>query len=156
LNTLPTDSKERKDTPLATGCFDYFALALAAVARLSKYGNDKHNPGQPLHWDREKSTDHADCIARHLIERGKIDPDSGLSHTAALAWRSLALLQIEEEERIRKRSDHKTRWEIIYRRNGVLVQSYVTTNCYTLDEVRAFAVKFRPDATFNLVRYDVA
>jgi len=97
--TMPGDSAERKAVPLCSGVLDYFPAALAAVAKLSKLGNDKHNPGEPLHWTREKSTDHADCIARHLIDRGVIDPDTGLSHTVEIAWRALALLQIEEEGR---------------------------------------------------------
>lgn len=97
---MPSDHQERKNTPIATGVLDYFPLALAAIARLSKFGNDKHNPGQPLHWSREKSADHADCIVRHLIDRGVIDSESGLSHTVEVAWRALALLQIEEEIRL--------------------------------------------------------
>lgn len=97
--TMPTGAAERKQTPLCTGVFDYFPAALAAVARISKLGNDKHNPGQPLHWARGKSMDHADAIARHLVDRGIIDPDTGESHTAELAWRALALLQEEEEAR---------------------------------------------------------
>jgi len=97
--TMPKDSAERKAVPLCTGVIDYFPAALAAVARLSKHGNDKHNPGEPLHWARGKSMDHADCIARHLMDRGIIDPDSGLSHTVEIAWRALALLQEEEESR---------------------------------------------------------
>jgi hypothetical protein len=95
---LPTDAPARKGIPIATGVLDYFPLAIAAVARCSKQGNDQHNPGQPLHWAREKSTDHADCIARHLLERGTIDTD-GIPHSAKLAWRALALLQLEEEAR---------------------------------------------------------
>jgi hypothetical protein len=63
---------------------------------LSRVGNDKHNPGQPLHWARGKSSDHADCIMRHLAERGTIDTD-GLSHSVKVAWRALALLQEELE-----------------------------------------------------------
>jgi hypothetical protein len=97
---LPTDSQTRKDTPVHSGCLAYFPLALAAVARLSKAGNDKHNPGQPLHWSREKSSDHADCAARHLLEVGVVDPDDGFSHSVKLAWRALALLQLEEEARM--------------------------------------------------------
>ena len=93
---LPTDSQERKDIPIVSGCLDYFPAALAEVARLSKYGNDKHNPGEPLHHARGKSTDHADCIVRHLLERGTEDP-SGFSHSVMVAWRALALLQEELE-----------------------------------------------------------
>jgi hypothetical protein len=89
-------SEERKGIPLCTGLLDYFPAALAEVAKLSKAGNDKHNPGQPLHWSREKSSDHADCIMRHLVERGTTAPD-GTRHSAALAWRALALLQLEME-----------------------------------------------------------
>ncbi|MEE8607956.1 MAG: dATP/dGTP diphosphohydrolase domain-containing protein [Nitrospiraceae bacterium] len=94
--SLPTDSQERKDTPIVSGCLDYFGAALQEVARLSKYGNDKHNPGEELHHARGKSTDHADCIVRHLMERGTEDP-SGFSHTVMVAWRALALLQEELE-----------------------------------------------------------
>lgn len=97
---LLTDSKKRKNTPICTGALDYFPLAIAAVARLSKWGNDKHNPGQEMHWAREKSTDQADCIARHLIDRGTIDPESGELHDVGLAWRALANLQLAEEKRL--------------------------------------------------------
>lgn len=95
--TLPTSSQGRKNVPLVTGVLDYFPAALAEVAKLSKFGNDKHNPGEPLHWARGKSMDHADCIGRHLTDRGIIDPETGLSHTVEVAWRALALLQEEME-----------------------------------------------------------
>lgn len=93
---LPEGSDDRKNIPITTGVLDYFPLAIAEVAKLSKAGNDKHNPGQPLHWSRDKSADHADCIARHLIDRGKFAED-GTRHSAALAWRALAALQLEIE-----------------------------------------------------------
>lgn len=95
--TITTDSKERKDTPIYSGVLAYFPLALAAVAQLSKAGNDKHNPGEPLHWSKDKSNDHADCIARHLLELGTVDPDDGFLHDVKLAWRALANLQIRLE-----------------------------------------------------------
>lgn len=93
---LPVDSKERKALPICTGVLDYFPLALVEVAKCSKAGNDQHNPGQPLHWAKEKSTGHADCIIRHLMDRGTIDGD-GVRHSAKVAWRALALLQTEME-----------------------------------------------------------
>lgn len=94
---LPVDSQERKAIPLTTGVLDYFPAALAEVAKVSKAGNDKHNPGQPLHHARGKSMDHADAILRHLAERGGIDPGTGVRFSAELAWRALALLQEEME-----------------------------------------------------------
>jgi len=93
---LPTDKQDRKDTPVCSGVLDYFPAALAEVARVSKAGNDQHNPGQPLHWARGKANDHADCIIRHLMERGTMDTD-GMRHSAKVAWRALALLQEELE-----------------------------------------------------------
>lgn len=96
--TIPSDSAARKALPVTTGVIDYFPAALAAVAAVSKYGNDKHNPGEPLHWSRGKSNDHADAIARHLIDRGGVDEGTGIRHSAELAWRALALLQLELEE----------------------------------------------------------
>jgi hypothetical protein len=94
---LPVDSAARKVVPLATGVLDYFPDALAAVARLSQIGNDKHNPGQPLHWSRDKSNDHADCILRHMIDRGTLDTDGEL-HDTKVAWRALAQLQLAIEK----------------------------------------------------------
>lgn len=98
---LPTDSTERKNTPIYSGCIAYFPLAIAAVSRLSKRGNDKHNPGEPLHWAREKSTDHKDCIARHLVDIDVFDDElQEYDEAAAVAWRALAYLQLLEEQRL--------------------------------------------------------
>jgi hypothetical protein len=95
---LPTDAKARKEIPLGTGVVDYFPDALIAVARVSFEGNKQHNPGQPLHWAKGKSTDHADTMMRHFIERFGTDED-GQRHAAKMCWRALAFLQtlIEEE-----------------------------------------------------------
>lgn len=101
--SLPTDSTARKGIPIVTGVLDYFTAALAEVAVISRIGNEKHNPGQPLHWSRGKSTDHADCIGRHLAQRGTVEietingVDYRVRHSAQLAWRALALLQEELE-----------------------------------------------------------
>lgn len=92
---LPTESAARKTYPMSSGLLDYFPDALAAVANLSYEGNQKHNPGEPLHHARGKSMDHADCIVRHLLNRGGFD--GSIRESAALAWRALALLQEELE-----------------------------------------------------------
>jgi hypothetical protein len=94
------NSAERKGEPIHSGVLRYFPDALAAVSRVSKAGNDKHNPGEPLHWSRGKSNDHLDCAARHIITPGEIDPDSGETHIAHAAWRILAALQLSEEKRL--------------------------------------------------------
>lgn len=94
--TLPTDADKRGEYPMADGLLYYFPAALAAVARVSRIGNDQHNPGEPMHWARGKSTDHANKIIRHLLDAGRIDTD-GNRHTAKVAWRALAMLQEELE-----------------------------------------------------------
>lgn len=94
--TDKTEAQIRKERPVARGVLDYFPDAIMAVAELSRIGNEQHNPGQPMHWAREKSTDHADCIVRHLIDRDTVDTD-GVRHSAKVAWRALALLQTELE-----------------------------------------------------------
>jgi hypothetical protein len=80
---LPEDSAERKRYPVYSGVLAYFPAALVAVARHSYEGNEKHNPGQPLHHDRAKSGDEADALVRHLMEGDYV----------GMAWRALSLLQ---------------------------------------------------------------
>ena len=94
MNVLPENDIERGEILLATCLLDYFPNACAAVALHSAKSNDKHNPGQPPHWARDKSTDHRNKIARHLIDAGGFDKD-GNRHSVALAWRGLALLEDE-------------------------------------------------------------
>jgi hypothetical protein len=91
-----SEAEARKQHPMATGLLDYFPDALWEVAGLSFVGNQQHNPGQPLHWARGKSTDHPDALLRHLKDRGTRDTD-GERHSAKVAWRALALLQTEIE-----------------------------------------------------------
>jgi hypothetical protein len=93
---LPTDATARKAVPIFSGVLMYFPDAIAAVAACSQRGNDQHNPGQPLHWDRAKSTDEHDALVRHLMEAGTVDSD-GIRHSAKVAWRALAALQKELE-----------------------------------------------------------
>lgn len=101
-NHLPTEAAARKAIPVYSGVVKYFPDALVAIAKVSKAGNDQHNPGQPLHWSRGKSDDHHDTALRHLIESGTVDTD-GHRHSAKLAWRALAILQLEiEKERAEK------------------------------------------------------
>lgn len=69
---LPTDSAERKKIPLWRGCFRYAPAALAGMARISELGNAKHNPGEELHHARGKSSDHGDCILRHLNDADEL------------------------------------------------------------------------------------
>jgi len=91
--------EERKAEPIYSGVLMYFPDALAAVSRVSKAGNDKHNPGEPLHWARGKSTDQLDCVVRHLLSPEELQPESGEVDLAAAAWRVLAQLQLLEEKR---------------------------------------------------------
>jgi hypothetical protein len=102
-NQLPEDSELRNSYPMADGLIDYFPNALAEVSRISYIGNQKHNPGEPMHWARSKSTDHRNKIARHLVDVGGFEETEvdgkpvKVRHSAYLAWRALANLQEELE-----------------------------------------------------------
>ena len=94
-------SAERKAMPVQILLAEYFPDAIAAVARHSKKANEKHNPGEPMHWARGKSTDHLDCAVRHLMTPDRVDADTGEIELVGAAWRCLAALQLREEDRLR-------------------------------------------------------
>ena len=97
--TLPQGSSERKEIPLYSGGLKYFPAAWAGLARVSKIGNDKHNPGEPLHHARGKSMDHEDCIMRHLADlledfgKGVGRDENGIPQVDYIFWRAGALAQ---------------------------------------------------------------
>lgn len=80
---FPEDSAARKEYPIYSGFLQYFPAAIAAIAHHSFKGNEKHNPGQPLHHDRAKSADEPDALIRHLMEGDYV----------GMAWRAMSLLQ---------------------------------------------------------------
>lgn len=125
---LPDDATERKQTPLFSGVLNYFPDAIIAVAQVSFKGNQQHNPGQPLHWAKEKSTDHLDCVIRHLFGVGTLDTDDGW-HSAKLAWRALAICQLDIEA---SRDPN----QVIYR-DGIPVGRWVRGKWFALDPVKA-------------------
>lgn len=119
--TLPNDSKARYHYPISSGCLAYFPAALAGVAKHSYIGGAKYNDGALVHL-RYVSTQHFDCVGRHVLdlqdllaakERGTthvptwvynlnekaeelIDlpiEEAILIECNALAWRSLAISQ---------------------------------------------------------------
>ena len=101
---LPTDAKERKAIPIYSGFINYFPDAIVEVTKVSKRGNDQHNPGKPLHWDRSKSGDELDALTRHLIDstNPNLSLDDEIEEAAARTWRSLADLQklVEKRDKI--------------------------------------------------------
>lgn len=106
--SLPTDSAARKRIPMYEGLLKYFPDALAAVAQHSFESNEKHNPGEPVHWSREKAADHKDTIIRHMtdIATGADEVDE----LKAVAWRSLAALQLAIEAKVAKPKVEVIEW----------------------------------------------
>tara|TARA_R110000764_G_scaffold234257_1_gene328017 strand:+ start:2112 stop:2408 length:297 start_codon:yes stop_codon:yes gene_type:complete len=96
---MTEEAEKRKNTPIFSGVLMYFPDAIKAIAQCSLQGNVQHHNDKPLHWDREKSKDHLDCLVRHSIDHGfnPVDTDGQL-HLAKAAWRALAALQIYLEE----------------------------------------------------------
>lgn len=92
---LPKDAKARKALPVYTYMTEYFPDAFLAEVSVAVAGNEQHNPGEPLHWAREKSPDHLDCAWRHCIDHKKSPRDTdGQYHLAKAIWRLKAELQL--------------------------------------------------------------
>lgn len=105
--SLPTEDKARKRLQLWTFLMEYFPDTFLAVVEVAIAGNEQHNPGQPLHWAREKSKDQLNPAFRHQWDYGrgvKKDTD-GQWHLAKAIWRLSAQLQLDIEEERRKNGD---------------------------------------------------
>jgi hypothetical protein len=97
---MSRDPAVRKRIPVATGFLKYFTDAIKCVSIVSRVGNEQHNPGQPLHWAKEKSRDEEDAGARHTLDAlsgEEQDPAlaelDDLGHLSQRAWRAMAALQ---------------------------------------------------------------
>lgn len=88
-------NEKRKEYPVYSGFLTYFPDAIMLVANHSWKANQKHNPGEPLHWDKTKSSDEKDALVRHLIDyaKGEHTDEDGLEVDVAIAWRAMANLQ---------------------------------------------------------------
>jgi hypothetical protein len=107
---MEVNKEKRKQIPLYSGLLKYFPDALCEVAKVSYIGSKQHHPNEPLHWDRNKSTDDLDALMRHLIQAGELDTD-GLRHSAKICWRALANLQKElESKNVRSEQWHKDQY----------------------------------------------
>lgn len=93
---LPTGYDARKALPLWDFMFGYFPLAWLAVADVAVQGNKQHNPGEPLHWARHKSTDQLNTAFRHQFDHGmgEVRDTDGCYHLAKAIWRLSAELQL--------------------------------------------------------------
>lgn len=101
---LPNDSAARKALPVWSHLIGYFPDAYLAVVEVSVLGNQQHNPGEPLHWAREKSPDQMNTALRHMMDHGlgvTRDQD-GAYHLAKAIWRLSAELQLTIEAERRK------------------------------------------------------
>jgi len=87
----------RKAAPVYDSVLRYFPNAITAVAEVARVGNDQHNPGQPMKWAVEKSTDEGNALMSHLLKRaaGYTWAPEGTRHLAHVAWRALAMLERE-------------------------------------------------------------
>ena len=85
--------------PIYRGAISYFPRAIEAVAAVSAFGANKYA------WGGWRSVDngvdrYSDAMVRHLasIAKGEdVDPDSGHSHLAHVAWNALAVLELVQQ-----------------------------------------------------------
>jgi hypothetical protein len=99
MGAAADEAARRKQTPIWSGVMQYFPKVWEHIARASWQGNQQHNPGQPLHWAREKSTDQMDAALRHMLDHaeGALDTD-GQYHLAKAIWRLCAEFELYLEK----------------------------------------------------------
>ncbi len=89
------------------GLLKQFPRALMAVAEVCTHGALKYSDGGWQHVDNGQQR-YTDAMMRHLLKDGyeTLDPDSGLTHKAHLAWGALATLELylREQETEKKSS----------------------------------------------------
>jgi len=103
------ESAMRKMMPIGTLITEYFPDAFLGMAAVAYVGNQKHNPGEHMHWARGKSMDQFDCVVRHSIDAKRAGADGWdtyylkdgsiyqVRHKAAAAWRAAAEAQLDAE-----------------------------------------------------------
>ena len=89
MNVIPDDNAERKAIPVYSGFIQYFPHAIAAIAKHPAICNEQHNPGAPLHWAIDKSTEELDSLCRHMLNGS----DQNIEDAVAMAWRAIANLE---------------------------------------------------------------
>ena len=94
---LPSDDRIRKMVRAFQGFVTYFPDAIALVAYLSRVANDQHNPGERMHWAKEKSQDELDSLMNHVLDigsKGELSQDAdGVLDAIKVGWRGMANLQ---------------------------------------------------------------
>lgn len=94
--TLPTDNAARKEQQMWTYLTEYFPDSFEAELQVAIVGNRQHNPGEPLHWARQKSADQMNTAMRHMWDHKTVGPKDtdGCYHLAKAIWRLKAELQL--------------------------------------------------------------
>lgn len=93
---LPTDDKARKRFEMWKYLTEYFPDSFMAEVEVAIRGNEQHNPGEELHWAREKSTKQLECAFHHMWDHkaGTVKDTDGQYHLAKAIWRLKAELQL--------------------------------------------------------------
>jgi hypothetical protein len=100
MRQLSAVESERKDANLWDFMFKYFPQAWFEVAHVAVIGNQQWNPGEKMHWERDKSVDQLNSAFRHIWDYGtgeEMDTD-GCYHLAKAIWRLMAQLQLDIEK----------------------------------------------------------
>lgn len=101
-------AQKRAKPPIYQGLLAYFPRALREVAKVSRFGSEKHDTPMSekgFLGDNYPTEGYVDAVGRHILDRaieGEInEADGGQYHLAQVAWDALAALErvlIEKED----------------------------------------------------------
>lgn len=85
---------------LLAGILQQWPRALTAVLEVATFGAHKYTRGGWMHVENGVER-YTDAMFRHLLKEPiePIDPDSGLSHQAHVAWNALSRLELQLKEK---------------------------------------------------------
>ena len=98
---------DKGKAPILQGLFQYFPLALTAIAKISQYGLEKYNlVYSDVNWAKVENgiARYSDAFGRHILgehsDPSGMDPESGFHHALQALWNDCARVELMLRQKV--------------------------------------------------------
>ena len=98
---------DKGKAPILQGLFQYFPLALTAIAKISQYGLEKYNlVYSDVNWAKVENgiARYSDAFGRHILgehsDPNGMDPESGFHHALQALWNDCARVELMLRQKV--------------------------------------------------------